>query len=114
MSQTAIETEHQYCFETLSNPLRLDIIDLLQKGNLNVSQIAGATKAERSRVSHALQVLRRCHLVQTEKRGREILYGLNKETPIFKEARGNIFMLVAQHCRANCAVCARTGRAPFR
>jgi DNA-binding transcriptional ArsR family regulator len=114
MSPTAIEMEHQYCFETLSNPLRLDIIDLLQKGSMNVSQLARATKAERSRVSHALQALRRCHLVQTEKHGREILYGLNMETPIFKEAHGNIFTLIAQHCRTNCAVCARSGRAPFK
>jgi DNA-binding transcriptional ArsR family regulator len=114
MSQVTIETEHQYCFETLSNPLRLDIIGLLQKGSMNVTQLAAATKAERSRVSHALQVLRRCHLVTTEKRGREVVYALNRETPVFKEARGSIFALVAQHCRANCAVCARSGKAPFR
>ena len=113
MGQATIEVEHQYCFETLSNPLRLDIIDLLQKGSLNVTQLAAATKAERSRVSHALQVLRRCHLVKTEKRGREVVYALNKETPVFKEARGNIFGLVAQHCKENCAVCARTGKRPF-
>ena len=113
MTQATIEVEHQYCFETLSNQLRLDIITLLQKGNMNVTQLATATKAERSRVSHALQALRRCHLVQTAKRGREIVYTLNKETPVFKEARGNIFGLVAQHCRTNCAVCARTGKPPF-
>jgi DNA-binding transcriptional ArsR family regulator len=113
MSPATIELEHQYCFETLANPLRLDIIDLLQKGSMNVTQLAAATKVERSRVSHALQALRRCHLVQTEKQGREVVYALNKETPVFKEAHGNIFALVAQHCRTNCTVCARTGKPPF-
>jgi ArsR family transcriptional regulator, zinc-responsive transcriptional repressor len=111
----AIDIEqHQSCFETLANELRLEIVQLLEKRAMNVTELAAATKAERSRVSHSLQILRQCHLVNTEKRGREILYSLNAETPVFKEHKGNLFSLMAEHARTSCATCAKRGHAPFR
>ncbi len=112
-SETISVQQHRFAFETLANELRLDILRLLEQGPKNVTQLAEATKAERSRVSHALQILRQCHLVRVRKKGREMLYELNTETPVFKAGTGNIFALMAEHCKQSCTVCKRTGRKPF-
>lgn len=106
--------QHQLCFETLANELRLDIIKLLEKGPLNVTTLSTETKAERSRVSHALQILRQCNLVKTQKKGREVLYAVNLATPIFQQHKGNLFSMMEAHARASCSTCAKCGRAPFK
>jgi DNA-binding transcriptional ArsR family regulator len=111
---TAISVEqHKLCFETLANALRLDIIRLLEKEPMNVTQLAEKTKAERSRVSHALQILRNCQLVAAKKLGREMLYELKTDTPVFKAEKGNLFTLMEEHARMNCALCVRRGVKPF-
>ncbi len=99
--------QHGYCLETLANPLRLDIIRVLNEGPSNVTRLAEATGAERSRVSHALQILRQCHLVDTKKSGREIVYTLSEETPLFKQKRGNIFTMIEEHARQHCPACVK-------
>lgn len=106
--------QHQACFETLANELRLKILQLLEKESLNVSAIAEQTGAERSRVSHALQILRNCQLVTTQKHGREIRYAVNRDTPLFKEHRGDLFTLMEAHARTNCTTCVKCGKAPFQ
>lgn len=108
MASVDVDVEqHSYCFETLANPLRLDIIRILDEGPSNVTKLAEATGAERSRVSHALQILRQCSLVDTEKQGREIIYKLSNKTPLFKQKRGNIFTLIEEHARTNCPTCVK-------
>lgn len=111
--ETISVEQHRHCFETLANELRLDILRLLEQGSKNVTQLSEATKAERSRVSHALQILRQCHLVRVRKKGREMLYELNTETPAFKAHTGNLFSLMAEHAKASCTTCKRLGRKPF-
>lgn len=98
---------HPLCFETLANELRLDIIRLLDEHReMNVTLLAEETGAERSRVSHALQILRKCQIATMKKRGREAIYALNKEAPFFKKSGGNIFDRVEAHARA-CPHCPR-------
>jgi len=105
--------QHSLCFETLANELRLEIVKLLEREPMNVTEIAKATKAERSRVSHALQLLRQCKLVIAKKDGREILYHLNKQSPVFREAKGNLFTMIEQHAKTSCATCPKRGGAPL-
>jgi len=109
MGQIDIDVEqHMFCLETLSNPLRLDILRLLDdKGALNVTRLAMETKAERSRVSHALANLKQCHLIKAEKRGREIRYSLDASTPLFKQRKGNLFDAIEEHARTKCPSCAK-------
>ncbi len=104
--------QHSLCFETLANELRLRIVRLLEKEELNVTSLAEQTGAERSRVSHALQALRECRLVAARKRGREVVYTLNKGSPVFNEHKGNLFSILEEHARMSCARCAKSGRAP--
>lgn len=94
------------CFETLANTLRLELLTLLNKHEaLNVTQLAILTGAERSRVSHALALLKQCRLITAEKHGRETRYRLNKETPLFT-TQGDLFTLIKTHAK-RCATCAK-------
>ncbi|MBR9692740.1 winged helix-turn-helix transcriptional regulator [Candidatus Woesearchaeota archaeon] len=107
MTSLDIDVEqHMFCLETLANELRLDIIRLLNDGKaMNVNQLAEATKAERSRVSHALANLKQCKLVIVEKKGREMRYSLDESTPLFKQRKGNIFDMIEEHARTQCPTC---------
>ncbi|MFQ5837053.1 MAG: ArsR/SmtB family transcription factor, partial [Candidatus Bathyarchaeia archaeon] len=67
-------------FSTLSNPTRLAILELLRDGPRNVTQISEALKQEQSMISHNLKPLIRCGFVFVEKKWKERLYSLNKET----------------------------------
>ena len=107
MTKLEVDVEqHMFCLETLANELRLDIIRLLDdKGAMNVNQLAEATKAERSRVSHALANLKQCHIVKVEKKGREMQYSLDGATPFFKTRKGNLFDMIEEHARKMCPTC---------
>ena len=67
-------------FSTLANPARLAVLESLSEISKNVSEIADTLKLEQSMVSHNLRPLIRCGFVQVEKKGRERIYHLNKET----------------------------------
>lgn len=73
-------------FSTLANPTRLAILELLRDGPKNVSEIAEVLDQEQSMISHNLKPLRRCRFVFSERKKKERLYSLNKETmePLFK------------------------------
>jgi len=73
-------------FRTLANPTRLEIIELLREGPKSVKEIAKALNREQSLISHNLRPLLRCRFVFSERRKRERIYHLNRETieKIFK------------------------------
>ncbi|RME31997.1 ArsR family transcriptional regulator [Candidatus Woesearchaeota archaeon] len=104
--------QYELCFETLANELRLAIVKELEAAPKNVTQLANATNAERSRVSHALQILRACRIVSVEKHGREMRYALNTESPVVKHGRGSLFTLMEEHARAHCSTCHKCGTKP--
>jgi DNA-binding transcriptional ArsR family regulator len=83
-------------FSTLANPTRLAILELLHDGPKNVTQIAEALKQDQSMISHNLKPLLRCSFVFSERRKKERLYYLNKET-IEK-----LFKLFSQHAEKYC------------
>lgn len=74
--------------KALSEPIRLRIVNALRAGPKSVGELAESLEAETVTVSHHLGILRNARLVQTERKGRFILYSLHES--IFKPgtARG--------------------------
>ena len=63
-------------FRVLGDPTRLRIIELLEEGERSVGELVDAVGALQSRVSTHLACLRHCGFVETERRGREVVYRL--------------------------------------
>jgi DNA-binding transcriptional ArsR family regulator len=63
----------------LADPDRLKIIQCLQEGPRNVSEIAHLLKAEIANVSHHLGVLRHAGLVLDQKEGKYVIYSLHPD-----------------------------------
>ncbi len=85
MKKGLSETCHRF-FSVLSNPTRLAALETLMKGSMNVGQLAESLGQEQSMVSHNLRPLVRCRFVEVERRGKERLYSVNRDTldPLFK------------------------------
>jgi DNA-binding transcriptional ArsR family regulator len=73
-------------FKVLANPARLAILETLRKEPRNVNEIAKILEQEQSMVSHNLQPLEKCRLVFSERKEKQRIYSLNRETaePLFK------------------------------
>jgi DNA-binding transcriptional ArsR family regulator len=63
-------------FRVLGDPTRLRIIELLDERERSVGELVDAVGALQSRVSTHLACLRHCGFVETERRGREVVYRL--------------------------------------
>ncbi len=94
------------CFEVLSNPLRLRIISELRKKSMTVLGLASALKEEQSKVSHALQVLRKCRFVQAERKGKGRIYSISKNFGKMR-ARSGILDSIAFYKQNVCRVCSK-------
>jgi ArsR family transcriptional regulator, zinc-responsive transcriptional repressor len=62
--------------KVLASPLRLEILHRLADGPLEVSRLAAAIGATQPNASQHLSVLRAAGLVEADRHGREIRYGL--------------------------------------
>jgi DNA-binding transcriptional ArsR family regulator len=73
-------------FSTLSNPTRLAILELLRNSSRSVTEISSLLNQEQSMISHNLRPLEKCGFVFVERKKKERIYSLNKETmePLFK------------------------------
>lgn len=67
----------QQSFKALSDPIRRDILHLLQRGPMAAGDIAAKFNVSGATVSHHLSILREAGLVLDEKRGKYIYYELN-------------------------------------
>ena len=83
-------------FSTLSNPTRLAIVELLRKGPRNVTEISRVLRQDQTMISHNLRPLVRCGFVFVERRWKERVYSLNRET------MENLFNLIASHAEKYC------------
>jgi DNA-binding transcriptional ArsR family regulator len=83
-------------FSTLANPTRLAILEKLRGTPMNVTELAEALGQEHSMVSHNLHTLERCNLVSSERRGKEKMYSINRETV------EGIFGIVENHAEKHC------------
>ena len=83
-------------FTNLANPLKIGIILSLRVKEKNVSELVKDLGVEQSKLSHALQSLKSCNIVNMSQKGKERVYSLNKKTilPILK--------LIDEHSKLNC------------
>ncbi len=66
-------------FQALADPTRRAVLDLLRSGSQPAGQIASAFPVSRPAISKHLRLLRRAHLVQEHREGRNRVYQLNPE-----------------------------------
>jgi ArsR family transcriptional regulator, arsenate/arsenite/antimonite-responsive transcriptional repressor len=64
-------------FHALSDPIRLQVLDLLRQQELCVCDLCEAIAVSQSKLSFHLKVLKEAQLVQTRQSGRWIYYSLN-------------------------------------
>lgn len=90
-------------FSTLANPTRLATLENLINGPMNVSEIADALEQEQSMVSHNLRPLVNCGFVEVERKGKERVYHLNRETidALFKIIDNHVekYCPMGGHCK---------------
>lgn len=66
-------------FKLLSVDKRIDIIEFLKKGTMNVSALSKKLGVTQSAISQHLRVLKAAGLVKNERKGYWIHYSLNRE-----------------------------------
>ena len=71
---------HRLFFKAFSNDTRLELISLLRKKPLTVTEICKKTGFEQSRVSHNLKCLENCGFVSVKNKGNFRKYSLDEET----------------------------------
>jgi ArsR family transcriptional regulator, nickel/cobalt-responsive transcriptional repressor len=72
--------------KALADPDRLRIIQCLQTGPKNVSELSALLEQELANVSHHLGVLRHAGVVQDERHGKFVVYSLHPD--IFRPSEG--------------------------
>ena len=96
MKHIDLDKPHKFFFETLSNQARWDIIHILQKSPLRVTDIANNLGLEQSLVSHHLKRLETCGFIKMKANGTERIYSLNEETI------GSLLKLIDKHVNQFC------------
>ncbi len=83
-------------FSNLANPLKIGIILSLREKAKNVTELVEDLEVEQSKISHALQSLRCCSIVNMQQKGKERVYSLNEDTivPMLK--------LIDKHSAIHC------------
>jgi DNA-binding transcriptional ArsR family regulator len=73
-------------FKVLANPTRLAILEVLRDKPRSVTELARSLKQEQSMISHNLKPLEKCRFVFSERKEKQRIYSLNKETvePLFR------------------------------
>lgn len=87
---------HRQFLKTLSNPGRVELMLLLLKRPMNVTQIVEASGLAQSAVSQHLKRLRLCTFVTAKPNGKERVYSVNEETV------GPLFRLMDRHVKTYC------------
>ena len=90
-------------FKTLADPAKLEIINLLSKGGLNVGEIGSSLGFEQSRVSHNLKALVGRGFLTVEKKGRSRKYSLDQKeiVPILKLVDKHVSRYDKHLCKCN-------------
>lgn len=66
-----------YLFKALNDETRRQILELLKEKDLTAGDIAEAFNITKPSISHHLDILKRAHLVTSEKKGQFITYSIN-------------------------------------
>ena len=65
-------------FKAVSDPTRIQIMKLLTKTEMCVSDICTHFKMKQPSISHHLNILKNAQIVRSRKEGKEVYYSLNK------------------------------------
>ncbi len=95
------------CFETLSNLLRIRIIQSLEKKPKTVGDLAKELGEEQSTLSHSLAVLRDCNFVASHTRGKSRVYSLSESFVAELPKAKDIFSVLESHFAAHCKKCSK-------
>jgi ArsR family transcriptional regulator len=78
--------------QAVGHPHRLELLEYIAQGQQSVEELAALSKLTFANTSRHLQILRRARLVETERRGKHILYSLVSETNVvtFLKALGAV------------------------
>jgi len=103
MSATTQESVQIYVgFRALSDPLRLQVIELLRKTELCVCELCEKLNVNQSKLSFHLKNLKEANLVTTRQQGRWVYYSLNlKQFEILEQyldSYRNLNILPARNC----------------
>jgi len=79
MRHRSVTYSPEATFQALADPTRRAVLDLLRGGRQPAGQIARAFPVSRPAISRHLRLLRRAHLVEEHREGRNRLYQLNPE-----------------------------------
>src|SRR3954466_5684703 len=79
VTHSAATPGREITFQALADPTRRAVLDLLRKGSRPAGQIASAFPVSRPAISKHLRLLRRAHLVDERREGRNRVYQLNPE-----------------------------------
>ena len=90
-------------FQALSDPLRLQILALLQEQELCVCELRDRVTVAQSKLSFHLKILREANLARSRQEGRWVYYSLNPEQLLVLEEhlnqlRENAVMRPANQC----------------
>lgn len=79
MRDRSVTYSREAAFHALADPTRRALLDLLRQGSQPAGRIASAFPVSRPAISKHLRLLRRAHLVQEHREGRNRIYQLNPE-----------------------------------
>lgn len=65
--------------KAFSDKNRLKILSMLSNGSRNVGEVADSLKVEENLASHHLRVLAGLGFLRSNKKGREVYYGINRD-----------------------------------
>lgn len=93
-------------FRVLGDPTRLEILDVLSRGDRTVGELVRETGQAQPRISTHLACLRHCGFVSTERRGKEMVYRLTlQDVDSVVERAGSVIGPIAERL----AGCTRIG-----
>ncbi|MBN1156697.1 winged helix-turn-helix transcriptional regulator [Candidatus Woesearchaeota archaeon] len=89
-------------FEVIANKTRIEILELLVKKQMCVTDICNNLEEEQSKISHNLRKLTQCHFVDVKRDGKKRIYSLNKETilPLMELVEKHVSKYCGKECRA--------------
>src|SRR5215468_10457179 len=79
MRHRSVTYSSEAAFQALADPTRRKVLDLLRQGQQPAGQIAQAFPISRPAISKHLRLLRKAHLVNEHREGRNRFYQLNPE-----------------------------------